>query len=196
MIKVIAPIVEGHGEVAAVPELLRRLAAEVTPGILPQVNPPIRIKVGSFLRDPGYLNRYVALAAGKAAQGGEGLVLILLDCEDECPGQLGPRLLEQARQVRPDVPCLVVLAHREYETWFLAAAASLRGKRGLPENLETPKDPETVRDAKGWLGKRMAGGYDPVVDQAAFTNLFDLGMASTVPSFKRFVERLGPYFGS
>lgn len=196
MIKVIAPIVEGHGEVAAVPELLRRLAAEMTPASLPQVNPPIRIKAGSFLRDPEYLNRYVALAAGKAAQGGEGLVLILLDCEDDCPGQLGPRLLEQARRIRPDVPCLVALARREYETWFLAAATSLRGKRGLPKDLEPPEDPETVRDAKRWLGKRMDGGYDPVVDQAAFTNLFDLRLASAVPSFKRLVERLGPYFGS
>ncbi len=123
-------------------------------------------------------------------------MLILLDCEDDCPGQLGPRLLEQARQVRPDVPCLVALAYREYESWFLAAAASLSGKRGLPNDLEPPDDPETVRDAKGWLGKRMHRGYDPVVDQAAFTKLFDLRQASAIPSFKRLVERLSPYFGS
>ncbi len=65
MIKVIAPIVEGHGEVAAVPELLRRLAAEITPEVLPQVNPPIRIKVGSFLHDHDYFSQYVALAPGR-----------------------------------------------------------------------------------------------------------------------------------
>jgi hypothetical protein len=196
MIKLVAPIVEGHGEVFAVPELLRRLASEISPGHSIRVNPPLRVKSSSFLRDATYSNNYIALAANKAAEGGNGLVLILLDCEDDCPARLGPELLERARRVRSDVPCLVALAHREYETWFLSAAPSLGGKQGLPANLEPPEYPETIRDAKGWLRQRMPGGYDPVVDQAAFTRAFDLAEAARVPSFRRLIERLGFYFRS
>ncbi len=151
MIRLIAPIVEGHGEVGAVPVLVRRLVNVARPDAFPQINPPIRVNSGSFLnlKDPAYLRRYVELAASKAAQAGPGLILIPLDCEDDCPGQLGPSLLERARQVRPDVPCLVALACREYETWFLAAAASLRSHRGLPADLQPPTAPEALRDAKG-----------------------------------------------
>ena len=38
----------------------------------------------------------------------------------------------RAAAVRGDVTITVALAYREYETWFLAAANSLRGVGGLP----------------------------------------------------------------
>ena len=90
----IVPIVEGHGEVEALPVLIRRIFAAFRPGMIPVVNPPSRVKAGSFLQDRDYFRKYVALAAAKAAQG-DGLVLILLDGEDHCPGTLGPRLLAE-----------------------------------------------------------------------------------------------------
>lgn len=104
----IVPIVEGHGEWEALPLLLRRILAESGTGSFPSVNSPIRIKAGSFLRDQDYFARYITLAAAKAAQGG-GTVLILLDCEDDCPAELGPRLLAMARAVRNDVGYVVPL---------------------------------------------------------------------------------------
>lgn len=121
-----SPIVEGHGEIEALPLLIRRIFAEFSPQVVPVINPPIRVKAGSFVNDHEYFHRYVRLAAAKAAHGG-GEVLILLDCEDDCPATLGPSLLARAKSVRSDVPTTVVLAHCEYETWFLAAAESLRG---------------------------------------------------------------------
>jgi len=87
-----------------------------------------------------------------------GSVLILLDCEDFCPAQLGPQLLHRATQVRADVPILVALAFREYETWFLAAAESLRGHAGIPNDLTTPHNPEAIRGAKEWLSARLPNG--------------------------------------
>jgi hypothetical protein len=80
-----------------------------------------------------------------------------------------------------DVPSAVVLAHREYEAWFLAAAESLRGQRGLPADLAPPADPEAVRDAKGWLRSHMPRNrkYSETADQAALTELFDLDLAQS-----------------
>ncbi len=185
----IAPIVEGHGEVEAVPALLHRIAGLAGVEGALRVNAPIRVKAGSFLRDQDYFHKQVALAAAKAAQGG-GVVLILLDCEDDCPATLGPDLLRRAKAVRGDVTVIVALAYREYETWFLTAARSLRGLRGLPHDLEPPPSPESIRDAKGWLGKHMAFGYDPVIHQLEFSRKFDLEQARANPSFNRFYQHI------
>lgn len=185
----VVPIVEGHGEVEAIPLLIRRVFAEYRPGVFPVVNPPSRVKAGSFINDPDYFNKYVALAAAKAAQG-DGVVLILLDCEDDCPGTLGPRLLADAQAVRADIKCAVALVHREYETWFLAAADSLRGCAGLSDQLTAPQNPESIRGAKEWLGRHMPASYDPIIHQAKFTANFDLHQARAVPSFDRLIKKL------
>lgn len=185
----IVPIVEGHGEVEALPVLIRRIFGTFRVGVSPVINPPARVKAGSFLQDRDYFHKYVSLAAAKAAQG-DGLVLILLDCEDHCPGTLGPRLLADAQAVRSDIRCAVALAHREYETWFLAAAESLRGCAGLPAQLNPPLNPESIRGAKEWLGEHMPVRYDPIIHQAAMTTRFDLHQARANPSFDRFINKL------
>lgn len=185
----IAPIVEGHGEVVAVPALLHRIVQGETPNITLRVNAPIRVKAGAFLNDDTYFRKHIILAAAKAAQA-NGFVFILLDCEDDCPATAAPSLLGRARVIRGDVGYLVVLAYREYESWFLAAARSLRGIRGLPEHLEPPERIEGVRNAKGWLGKRMAVPYDPVVHQLEFSRRFDLQQARANASFNRFCDRI------
>ena len=84
----------------------------------------------------------------------------------------------------------MVLAVREYEAWFLTAAASLRGKRGLAQDLAPPPSPEAIRDAKAWLDQRMPRGYRPTVDQPALTDLFDLEAALRSPSFDKLVREL------
>ena len=92
-IRFIASIVEGHGEVQALPVLLRRLASVVDPETDLHLNPAIRVKVASFLdeKDGGYFEKYIELAARKAKAWPKSCVLILLDCEDFCPAELGPR---------------------------------------------------------------------------------------------------------
>lgn len=184
----IVPIVEGHGEIGALPTLLHRLAEIAVPETAIRVNPPLRVKSGSFLNDESYFRKSVSLAGAKAAQS-DGTVLILLDCEDDCPGTLGPSLLERARAVRSDVKIIVVLAYREFESWFVAAARSLRGCRGLPADLEPPPNHESIRDAKGWLGTRMSEPYDPIIHQIEMARTFDLQEAATNPSFRRFKDR-------
>ncbi|MCG5216726.1 DUF4276 family protein [Streptosporangium soli] len=121
---------------------------------------------------------------------------MLIDSDDDCPASLGPDLLERARLGRSDKEISVVLAHREFEAWFLAAAASIAGCRGLHDPLEPPPHPEGIRGAKEWLTARKTDGtpYKPTVDQAALAGTFDMERARKVaPSFDKFwrdIERL------
>ncbi len=185
----IASIVEGHGEIEALPALLHRLAASLSLPSALRVAPPIRVKSGSFLHDQEYFRRHVELAASKAINY-EGAVLILLDCDDECPAVLGPALLARAQSVRNDARFLVSLAYREFETWFIAAAESLRGKFGLPDDLARPEHFESIRDAKGWLGRNMPTGYDPVQHQHLMAKAINIDQALSAKSLNRLALRL------
>jgi Domain of unknown function (DUF4276) len=92
------------------------------------------------------------------------------------------------------IPVSVVLAHQEYEAWFLASAASLAGVGSLPDNLEPHPNPESKTGAKEWLNARMTGKYLPTRHQPTFTKVFDLRVARTnADSFDkccRDIERL------
>ena len=48
----VVPIVEGHGEVRALPALLFRVRDMVAPGVILKVNEPIRVKVGERGGEP------------------------------------------------------------------------------------------------------------------------------------------------
>jgi hypothetical protein len=168
----------------AFPVLLRRIAAEMDAGLALDVLPPLRVPRYRLVK-AGEIERAVELAARKT--GGKGAVLVLIDAEDDCPAQAGPNLLTRARAARSDIPLSVVLAKHEYESWFLAAAESLKGRRGLAHDLVAPADPESIRGAKEWLSDRMATGlkYREVLDQPALTAVFDLPVARRADSFDK-----------
>ena len=116
------------------------------------------------------------------------LDLILLDANSDCPRELAPNVLERAQAARSDHRIQVVLAKMEYEAWFLAVADSLAGLRGIGDDAQAPDDPESIRDAKGWLTRRMTPGrsYREVRDQPALTARMDLQRArSRAPSFDK-----------
>jgi hypothetical protein len=176
-------IVEGHGECESVPILIRRIANRFDPGLDVQVPHPIRIPKSKLLK-PGELERAVQLAAVRAEAGGG--ILVILDSDDDCPAALAPELLARMQAARGDLPSAIVLANREFESWFLAAAQSLRGRKGFPEDLEPPIRPEAIRGAKEWLSQRVSGGaYSASVDQASLTAVFDLEPARRAPSFDK-----------
>lgn len=173
----VVSIVEGDGEVAALPVLLRRLAQWRTPTRTVHIqSPPIRVRRDRFLNRPEEFSRYLQLAAKQC--GPDGWILILLDADDDCPAQAGADALRRARDVVQHHRVAVVMPNREFEAWFLACAASLNGVRGLrcAEHEEVP-DPEGVRNAKGWVDERMADGYGPTRDQAALTASLNLERA-------------------
>lgn len=179
----ISCIVEGHGEVVAVPKLIQRIAASLYPEMRIFTPNPIRVPRNKVVRE-GELERVVELAAQKIR--GNGAIFILLDSDDDCPAHLGPVLLGRALQVRSDLPIAVVLAKHEFESWFIAAINSLRGQRGLKENIQPPEKPEAVRGAKGWISRHMENhSYRETVDQPKLTARFDFDQARRTDSFDK-----------
>lgn len=186
----IVPIVEGHGEVEAVPVLLRRLAADL--GTWLDVARPIRIPKGKLVKE-GELRRAVQLAGRLSAPG--DAILVLLDADEDFPAQLASELRVWASSERGDRRISVVFAKREFEAWFLAAAESLVARKRLATGVTPPADPEAVSDAKGWLSRAMGRHYSETLDQPALAAEFDLVAAGRCPSFAKlrrdFVDLVG-----
>ncbi len=183
------PIVEGHGEVTAAPVLLRRLLAQAECyGI--GVGMPIR-RTQSQFRSKETVQAAVRLAK---LQPQCAAIVLLFDGEDDCPKELGETVRAWAKEAAGDTPCDVVIAYREYETWFLAALESLRGQYGICDNAAAPANPESRRDAKGWLEDFMPRhrAYSETSDQAAMSAVFDMGLAhQRNRSFRKLVKALG-----
>ena len=157
----------------AVPVLLRRLAQWRTPGSMAEVSPPIRVRKDRFLNRDAEFQRYLRLAAAKC--GSDGWILILLDADDDCPAEVAPLILGRANAYAAHRRVSIVLAKREYEAWFIAAASSLDGKRDFALQALQAIEAEIPRDAKGWIGARIAGrSYSEITDQPAFSALMDL----------------------
>ena len=183
------PIVEGHGEVAAAPVLLRRLFAEAQCHAI-EVGRPIR-RTQSQLRSEKGIQDGVQLAF---LQPDCAAVVILFDGEDDCPKELAAKVRAWARKAAAGKPCDVVVACREYETWFLAALESLRGQYGIPKNATAPANPESKRDAKGALEEFMPPdrAYSETGDQPAMSATFDMGLAHRRNrSFRKLVKAIG-----
>lgn len=178
----IIPIVEGHGEVAAVPILLRRIA-EALEVYDARITTPIRIPRSQLMK-PAELARAIKLAVLKG--GREGRVLLLLDADEGCPKDLGPQLLGQARSARPDIPVGVVLAKREFEAWFLGSLESLAPDFRVVPGKGLQRDPEDISGAKERLGELLGIYYSETIDQPAMTAKFDMDAAKEkCPSFEK-----------
>ncbi|MBB1245572.1 DUF4276 family protein [Streptomyces durbertensis] len=184
---VVAPIVEGHGEVQAVRQLVTRIAAEHL-NTWVEVAQPFRLDAGK-MRKPDELAKAVRLQAVRA-QGRPGGVLILRDGDDSdvnCPVALA-RLIAPAPTLVP-VPVEVVIARHEYEAWFLAAAESLRDHPAVRDDAATPPEPEARRGAKSQLQAMMHESYKETLHQARFSSLMDLAAAADRSrSFRRMVH--------
>ncbi len=170
----IQPVVEGHGEVEAFPVLLRRLR-DASGAFGVDVGKPIRRKRSELVREQP-LRTAVRLAL---LQPECRAIIVLFDGDNDCPAELAPRLQRWAQDEAGQVPCAVIVAHREYEAWFLA---------GLDPAHPAP---ESVRDAKGALDVRV-GGYLPTIDQPSLSARFDMARAhARSRSFRHLVKVFG-----
>lgn len=182
------PIVEGHGEVDAAPVLLRRLSNEAEQYQL-KVLSGIRASRTQLANSQG-----LAKALQTAQRSGCDAILVLIDADDDCPAVLAPKITEWAEEASAGIPCVTVMAHREFEAWFLASIEPLRGQRGIRDDAESHPDPEQPRDAKRALKNRMipGRGYSETTDQAAFAAKFSMPDAySKCRSFRKFVKAFG-----
>lgn len=185
----IQPIVEGHGEVEAVPVLLRRLINEA--GLFNiDVLRPIRQKRSQLVRKSS-LQRAVQLACLRQDCSS---ILILFDADDDCPKEHVSEIQQWANEISGLVPCAVVMAVKEYEAWFLSTMESLRGKTGIKDDAASSDSPETVKGAKEAIERQMKRGfsYMETTNQAALTAIFDMHMAfRRCRSFRKLVTSFG-----
>ena len=206
----VATIVEGHGEVVAIRILLERIWREIAGGEYIDVLRPIRRPRSKLLRPgpeggPSVINqdevsRAVKLANLTLSNPGESvlpsLVLILLDADSDCPGELAPRLKEAGEEEGSLFDLAVVLANVEYETWFVAAAPSLTDYLLLKQHdvptEEAELSPESRRSGKKWIEDRFkVQKYSETVDQVKLTARMDLRMCRNgSPSFDKLCREL------
>src|ERR1035441_8475788 len=103
----VACIVEGQGDFNAAPVLLKRLVKFVNPDVYADVRP---FKVTrSKLVLLGELERAVELA-GRGLRS-PGVVLIVVDSDDDCPKELAPVLLDRATRSEEHTSELQSLRH-------------------------------------------------------------------------------------
>ena len=187
----IVPVVEGPGELDAVPELIRKVLREYQKSDVAVAHPKNAHGVGG-LTVAGGLERFLRYALNEPGVSG---VLILRDADNECPYDLAQDLATRARALNAPVPVAVVVAKCEYEAWFLAsietiAGLDLDGRPGISGGT-TCQDPEAQGDAKGWITRAMPGSraYKETFDQLAMTRLLDIGVAHrNSRSFRRFCK--------
>lgn len=185
----IQPIVEGHGEVRAVPVLLRRLRDEAQAFGL-EVNPPIRRNRSDFLNE-ARLRQAVRLAL---RQSDCAAVLVMFDADKDCARELATQALEWVREECGSIPSSVVIPVKEFEAWFLATLVSLRGCRGVSEEATSHPSPEEPRGAKLRLDAALVAGrsYSETADQAALAAQFDLAAEHrSCRSFRKLVSDFG-----
>lgn len=171
---IIQPIVEGHGEVAAVPILLRRLVAWANPREAIEVKVPIRKPRNKLVRRDGVIQ-----AINLAQLSEPDAILIMFDGDENCPAELGPQVQQWAERAARDTPCQVVIPHREYEAWFLAAIESLRSMGDIEDDATSPPNPEEPRGAKERIEERMGkhAPYSETIHQPKFSARFSMASA-------------------
>ena len=170
---VVQPIVEGQGDEAATPILLRRLAAAAEAWNV-QIARPHRRRRNQLSRMADFQNAVRVALLTPDCTG----VLILFDADDDCPRECAPEFEAWAREASRDVPSAVVMANHEYEAWFLASMKSLRETRHVRADAVDHPEPERPRDAKEEMKKRMEGGrYLETAHQAPLTASLDLAAA-------------------
>jgi hypothetical protein len=184
-------LVEGEGDVAAVPHLVKYLLNEIDP-------PPWDclfldkdvMRVGSISSLTGKKEsewaRFIGVARRRARLGG---ILLLLDGDILpaghrvfCPGAIGRDFSRRARTEGAGVlfSLASVFAMQEYESWLIGGVESLAGKRlpgdraGILAGTVAPSQDieKTIRGGKQWLGRHMeARSYKETLDQEPLTQL-------------------------
>ena len=185
------PIVEGDGEVEAVPVLLHKLLQERR-AFQFQIASPKNAHGCENLRKEGGIERFVRYA-WLEPKCSAVIVIIDGDTASDCPKTFAQSLAARVRRLNGPRPVAIVIANREYEAWFLASLPSIVGKRineslTFPDKAALTGDPEAVRGVKEWLTRQLPRGkaYKETIHQAPMTRLIDPELArNRSRSFRR-----------
>ena len=178
-------IVEGKGELKAVPNLLHRLwqANKKSPP-LRTGKQPYKVHRDEFINNQVARREYLNEVGYRARQCCGG-VLILLDTEKACcrdflHGDKMKDIRTDINEILSGIPHFFALAEKGYESWLVAGFGGNNTEKGV---------------SKKWLNanKYKTGrvkNYRKTVDQRELTSQMDIQRARSVnPSFNRFCER-------
>jgi Domain of unknown function (DUF4276) len=179
-------VVEGHGEVLAMPALCYRILQHLKiDGWLVDANPirqPRSQLVDESIASPNRpcllrgVDRVVALAHARPASA----IVVLCDSDNDCAATWAADL--QARAYAA-VPLRAVMAVREFESWLVANESKARQSLGS-------RSAESVSDPKGVL-KRAIGEYSPSLDQLPLSRRVDIDLTRTAcRSFDKLVRSI------
>lgn len=181
-------VVEGHGDAAALPLLVRRIYGEVYGRWDVQLKvPPWRVNRNRAAANFDDFPRACAALAKDCAA-----VLVVIDADDDDPTVFAPELRQRITDRTPDLPVAIAMPVREFEAWFLADLSSLAGRRGVLDSAEDLPDASLIRGAKERLQAALAGTYSETVDQPALAALLDIAaLVGKSDSFALLVKELG-----
>lgn len=185
-------IVEGLGDKAAVPRLIRDTYGlnqiyDVNPTPRPKLNVDVR-----KLRRQGELERYVSYAS----QDNGDSILVVLDCEDVEPQQVFADFCPRIEKLQLDKKVGIVLFKSEFEALFLFCLPEIAHRfpeyEWIQARLTPPNQPENIRNAKGLISSAMRRrAYKETRDQVKFITGLDWDkLRARSASFVRFEETL------
>jgi hypothetical protein len=171
-------LVEGEGDVQAVPSLVGRLLTQLPDDLQGQLfldNAPL--KIGGIHQITGKRQGHLARHLGNAAKRPKlGAALLVLDGDADrvegrlfCAVEVARTLAQRATVAGAGAlfSFAAVLLRQEYESLLLAVADQLPGLK--PGVTSPPAPEESPRDAKGWLHENLADGYNPTDRQLELT---------------------------
>ncbi len=156
----ILSIVEGDGDVEALPILLRRLLFEVKERFEFHIDQPKNAHGCNNLTKFKGIERFLELCRADSSC---AAILVLVDTDENCAKDLALDLAARARLLGLQIPIAIVCATCEYEAWFLAslettANQSIKGRDGLTKDAKYEGEVENKRGVKEWLTQYMPLG--------------------------------------
>ncbi len=183
--KYLTTLVEGPGDVAAVPVLLRQLLRRAQ-AYEWQPAEPMKVDGLGALRKR--MTKFAEALRIKMNAGTCHGVLVLLDLDDGCPRAEAVALAADFAAFGLPYPVAVVFAHREYEEWLVASLPTIAPQTPLLSNdLTRDYAMESKRGVKGWLTAHMPSGciYKETTHREEFTRHLDPDLAQECRSFRR-----------
>ena len=162
MRRAIQPVVEGDGDLRAVPVLIRRLLSSKELDNI-HVLPPQRR--GELPKVRAEFSRFLRVAQKENAP---ILWVMDFDCTDcTCAKREYEQLMARARIEIGDWPVEFCFMVKEFETLFLADEKTTREYFSIPPTEVWPVEAEQIRDAKGTISRLLPKGqtYKPTLHQ-------------------------------
>ncbi|NTE34862.1 DUF4276 family protein [Agrobacterium tumefaciens] len=176
----IYPIVEGHGDERALPVLLRNILNSrflfydfkiLHPYRLPKGKMKLEAEWGGVI---SLVND--RLSAECLDEDDRGLILVVCDADDDCLVSLKTQIDGFVNTTGHEHNFSFVAAHREYESWFLAAAESFSGHNDCAQSVVSVQNILQISDAKGYFERNILKDgrfYSETVDQPKFSAVID-----------------------